>query len=319
MLRNINIRHKFFNNYEIFKKSVFINENEKVIINCRDEMDLKILFRFIRLFSENSSFKKLIIECQLLHSIEEDILEDIGFDEIYIQSCMNLKRIHWNAFGKQTEKIKIFTAWNNLPILRSERNTDYDLFKLINSLVNCDVIATKSFENEVKPIKLSKLKKLAIDGLYSTVKITSICDFAFYECDQIEEIQLTNNNISYISEKSFCIKNNGNGYQNMNLVIDLSSNKLNENSFAMNSLVNFKRPAKLILRDNNMSYLPDKLYKSFLVANQGNEIIIDDKKFYKNYKQNQKTIKNAPIEQLTGTTSQTIFGTMCRIFQIQKN
>ena len=243
----------------------------------------------------------------------------MSFDEIYIQSCMNLKRIHWNAFGKQTEKIKIFTAWNNLPILRSERNTDYDLFKLINSLVNCDVIATKSFENEVKPIKLSKLKKLAIDGLYSTVKITSICHFAFYECDQIEEIQLTNNNISYISEQSFCFKNDGTEYQNLNLLIDLSSNKLNENSFAINSFVNFKRPVKLILRGNDIRYLPDNL-KLFLVTNQGIEIIIDDKNLNKNYKQSKKRIKNPLTEQYFGTVAvRTMFGLYRTILQTLKN
>ena len=93
-----------------------------------------------------------------------------------------------------------FFAWNQLPNLISIQNSDYDLIKLIRSLVNCEWIEMKPFHHELQEIKLGKLRWLVLNGSDSSIKITVICDYAFYQCNQIEEIHLMNNNINFVSK-----------------------------------------------------------------------------------------------------------------------
>ena len=143
---------------------------------------------------------------------------------------MYLERIHWNVFGKQIRKIKQFYAYRNLPNLKSEPNTDYDLNQLVNSLVNCEKIRIKSCENQLEPIKLRKLKSLWFVGQSSSMKIQSICDFAFYQCDQIERIDLRENHINSICENAFNFRNQN----DKELSINLTDNKLTGDSFTLN-------------------------------------------------------------------------------------
>ena len=58
----------------------------------------------------------------------------------------------------------------------------------------------KPFHHELQEIKLNKLRWLILNGSDSSIKITVICDYAFYQCNQIEEIHLMNNNINFVSK-----------------------------------------------------------------------------------------------------------------------
>lgn len=144
---------------------------------------------------------------KIFQRIKNDINIDIYSVEIFSRT---LKRIHWNAFGKFHKNVKKFNTHEYddcSPNLTSEQNTDNDLIKLINSFVNCEEIQMYPFANELLTIKLNKLKSLILDGSKSSVKICSISDFAFYECDEIEWINLSENNINYINENVFHFKN----------------------------------------------------------------------------------------------------------------
>lgn len=219
----------------------------------------------------------------LKQSLEHVNFHGINYDEIFIKKCPTLERIHWKAFGNECHQIKTFYAWNQLPNLKSETNTNYDLFKLINSLVNCKGIDINSFHNELQPIKLNKLKYLSFYSESSSIKITLICDFAFYECDQIESIDFNWNNISYISENAFHFKSEN----DIKLEIDFNGNKLDESSFQLNSLINIKRPTKFIFIGNNIRYLNKQVFKPFLDVNQQNEIEIEERYFDENHQSNQ--------------------------------
>ena len=83
------------------------------------------------------------------------------------------------------------------------------------------------------------------------------------------EINLVNN-INYLSKNSFCFRNKN--YKI--LLIDLTNNQLNQSSFALSSLINFKRPKKLYLMPNQIKYLKE-VFKPFLNANKLNTIKID--------------------------------------------
>ena len=268
----------FCNKFDVnFDKKVFVNEAKKEIrIYDKQELDLKDLFKLLDttwyIMNKNDKhFKILIIVNRLLESIDEDILGEISFDKIVIGFCPKLKRIHWNAFGKQTKIIKVFSASHEFTKLISEPDSDYDLMKLINSLVECEEIHIEPFHPELQPIKLNKLKILDLNGKHSSIKISSICDYAFNECNQIQKINLKNNNISYISEHAFYFENES--YEN--LEIDLQFNNLNHSSFATDALVNFKRPVKINLNGNEIKIISEEVLK-FLNLNQQNGIQFDE-------------------------------------------
>ena len=67
-------------------------------------------------------------------------------------------------------------AWENLPNLKSEPQTDYDLTQLINSMINCQEIVMSSFDDQVEQIHLENLKKLHLIGKNSARQIYSIKD-----------------------------------------------------------------------------------------------------------------------------------------------
>ena len=208
-------------------------------------------------------FEEVIIENEDIELIENNDFGQISFDKVYINNCPKLKRIHWNAFGKPSDQIKRFDAYNIgdnlLPNLISQTNSDYDLIKLINSLVNCEFVRMNSFHNELQPIKLHKLKKLILSGDNSSYKIESICSYAFYEYYKIKYINLQWNKIIYISQNSFRFRNKN----NKTLKIHLHENELRESSFAENSLLNFERPTKLDFTGNQIKYLNENVFKPF--------------------------------------------------------
>ena len=118
--------------------------------------------------------------------------------------------MRFSFIRKPCIKIREFSAWSddginlpNLPTLITKPNTDFDSIKLINSFVNCEMIKMSSFHHKLQPIKLTQLKKLKFSGYFSSFKITSICDHAFYECDQLELIDLQRNNTRNIGEYAF--------------------------------------------------------------------------------------------------------------------
>ena len=263
----------------IFGKKIYINEKEREIrIDKKEDLDFKYLFDVLNvtLFNmdgrnANKHFNELEIWNSLLESIENDVLGEISFDKIDIIFCNNLKAIHWNAFGKQAKKIKQLNA-KYLPNLRSKPSTDYDLMNLINSLVDCEVIEMDTFQSELQPIKLRKLKQLNLSSFSSSIRITSIKEYAFYECDEIELIDLRNNKICFISEHAFHFENES----DKQLRFLLDDNNITESSFALNSLKNIKRSAILNLNMNKIKYLNKKIFKPFLNANEDNQVAIDE-------------------------------------------
>ena len=191
---------------------------------CNEKYNKKILFN-------------LVINDNDLESIEDNDFSDKRYNRIYIINGAKLQRIHWNAFGIQNDKIERFFAWKELPNLISIENSEYNLIKLINSMINCKEIRIKPFDHKLQQIKLNGLKWLTIDGSGSSIKITVTCDYAFYECDKIEQINLMNNDIHYISKNIFCFRNENDEIMKINL----ANNQLDQSSFAIDSLIKGQR------------------------------------------------------------------------------
>lgn len=238
-------------------KNIIINEiSRKISFNPEGRLNIKYLIEIANLKYKHFDkyFKVLTIENNFLESIEESDFGEIGVDEVNLQNCPNLKQIHWNVFGQHSGKIQLLNL-SRLPNLISYSNSDYNLFKLINSAVNCEEIKISPFHNELQPIILNNLIKLDLNGFDSLRKIKSICDYAFYECFRIQEINLSCNSISEITENVFHFRKTSDKL----LKIDLRSNLLNELSFESNSLVNLKRPAEIYLYGNKIEFIYEEM------------------------------------------------------------
>ena len=276
------------------QKIVFVDETTKTVsFDKKGKLKLKYIMEVINVKYKNYNkyFNELIIENEDIESIERNDFSEIRFDKIVIKVCPNLKQIHWQAFGKNTQSIKDFYVDKYLPKLESGSNTDYDLYKLINSLINCETIHMNSFDDQLQPIKLRNLKRFTCSGNPIHL-VNSICSYAFYECDQIERINLSWNNIRCIDEHAFHFRNQN----NKTLTIDLYKIQLDESSFALNSLINFKRPTKLKLKGNYIKYLDEQVFKPFFNANQDNRILINKDSFNVDHKSNQWNQNNVIIK-----------------------
>ena len=264
----------------------FVDENAKMVcFDSKGNLGFKSLIKNINIKYKlyHQHFKELRLENEDIELIENNDFNDVLFDVIKIQKCVNLKKIHFNAFGKHSDEILTFHAFEDLPDLKSEPGTDYDLYKLINSLVCCNEIIIKSFDDQLQKISLNSLKKLGLNGEHSSIKIKSITDNAFNECDKIEEIDLRGNNLYKINECTFHFRSN---YEEKLVIHLINNNRLNEFSFAINSLVNFKRSVKLNLLGNAIKYLNEEVFKPFFDGNQRNEIQIDTLYFDFNHEKN---------------------------------
>ena len=271
-------------------KTIFVHENnQEISFKENGKLDSKYLIAVVNIEYTNRQrhFKRLYIQNNHIESIEENDFDGIRFDEISIKFCPKLKQIHWNAFGQQSKLIKKFNSFYYLPDLTSKPNTDYDLFKLINSLICCEEIEMFSFYNELQLIKLNNLKTFIFCG-YSSIKIESICDFAFYECDQIQLINFHQNHISFISENAFYFRSSNHRI----LQVNLCDNKMNQSSFASNCFSHFKRPTKLHLYHNKIRYLDVQMFKSLLNVSQQNQVGITKVNF------NEKHFQNRWIQKL---------------------
>ena len=79
-------------------------------------------------------------------------------------------------------------------------------------------------------------------------------------------INLSWNYISNIDEHTFNFRNKN----DRTLKIDLTYNKLNHDSFAVNSLSNFKGLISLDLRENQIKYFKKEVFHPFFVSNEKN-------------------------------------------------
>ena len=269
----LNDRLKIFLNY--FKETHIKSNGKTISIEGKLFSDFNFIFYILNEFIKIPKFDKLFIHENLsLESIEEINFGKVVFQEIYISNMRNLKRIHKNAFENISAKINKFYVID-VPSLTSEKDSQYDINKLINSLTNCQKLEITSFQKQFFPLKLSNLKQILFRGFSSTTKIEFIQDYAFYNCESIKEIDLMQNQINFIGENSFKMKNKSHN----ELIINLCENNLTAESFTENSLSHFQKPVILFLLWNHIKYLKEDVFKPFLDANQRNRVALTRNSF----------------------------------------
>ena len=98
----------------------------------------------------------------------------------------------------------------------------------------------------------------------------TMSEYAFYKCDKIEHVNLGYSQIDLVSEHAFDLNNKSDNKFNLYLYC----NYLTENSFSIDSLMHFKRPAQLNFKRNKTKYWKFEIFKPFLDAHQQNKMSI---------------------------------------------
>ena len=239
---------------------------KKLIIQGNQEIDLKIVANQL-VENQNLKFIDLIISNSKIKSIDSLTFNRITFEKITItKEAANLKHIDVNAFGNGSESIE------NLDIQNQLSNNE-SITILSNCFKNLKEIYTISPNQIKEAFKLSNLLYLIIDGSQS-IKLKSIDDYAFYECDNLRYLDLSDNEIQQITQNLFNFKNMSDEL----LTLKLKRNKLNSLSFKRDSLSKFNRPVELILNHNQITYLDEIVFKPFLVCDS-NKIDLHDNEF----------------------------------------
>ena len=239
---------------------------KKLIVEGNEEIDFKIVANQL-VENQNLKFFDLIISNPKIKSIDSLTFNRIAFEKITIKKeAANLKHIDVNAFGDSSESIEHLDIQNEL----SNNISITNLSKSFKSLKEIYTISP----NQIKgTFELPNLLYLIIDGSQS-IKLKSIDDYAFYECDNLRYLNLSDNEIEQITENLFNFRKASDEL----LTLKLKRNKLNSLSFKRDSLSKFNRPVELILNHNKITYLDEDVFKSFFVCDL-NKIDLHDNQF----------------------------------------
>ena len=239
---------------------------KKLIVEGNEEIDFKIVANQL-VENQNLKFFDLIISNPKIKSIDSLTFNRIAFEKITIKKeAANLKHIDVNAFGDSSESIEHLDIQNEL----SNNISITNLSKSFKSLKEIYTISP----NQIKgTFELPNLLYLIIDGSQS-IKLKSIDDYAFYECDNLRYLNLSDNEIEQITENLFNFRKASDEL----LTLKLKRNKLNSLSFKRDSLSKFNRPVELILNHNQITYLDEDVFKSFFVCDL-NKIDLHDNQF----------------------------------------
>lgn len=113
---------------------------------------------------------------------------------------------------------------------------------------------------------MADLRIVRINGV-----VTNLASGAFSNLPSISQIKITNQ-LEEIAEGAFTFSQTN---QTMNVSIDLSSNKLDETSFAQNFIdIRPNINIDLDLTSNLLRYLPENVFKPFLEANSVNQLTV---------------------------------------------
>lgn len=189
-----------------------------------------------------------------------------------------ISKVHDQAFaGPISDKIK------RLQIRSYELKNDDSLYRSLRVLKNLEhltiegrylqYIPSYAFSSKDGQVVFPNLNTISFNaGLYETlIFVTKIYDHAFYNLPSLTEINLNQQDVDYVGDFAFGLREKS----NTTLVINLSrqwNTNLTSESFSLNAFET-NRPVELDLRgDFNIEYLPERIFRPFLEADDRNKI-----------------------------------------------
>ena len=233
---------------EIETNSCVINKKESSI-HCGgiQKIDLKLIFKnYSKSLSDNEKhFKSLYLNNTSIEVLEENSFDEITFDSITIENCLNLKTIDKNAFTETLLVTKNLNLLSN-PKLTSPDNSIFDIFsrfKALEILAIKDVNITEILSNAFRPLNGHQKNLFTIS--IQSCPIKKIGSGAFSPLKNLISLNFYEVGFESISENAFAFDEPSD--TPFELIFD-NYNDFNTTVFNEKSLVNIRRPTKLLLR-----------------------------------------------------------------------
>jgi Leucine-rich repeat (LRR) protein len=240
----------------------------------QQKFNLKQIFKAIdsNLAENEKHFKSFVLANTSITELEENTFYDITFDGILIFWNKDLRLINTKSFGatgKVTKKLEISFS----PI--EHKSPDYDFFEFLSSLTNIKEITCKQLNISEIPSEAFRSQNVLNELTHLSLAssgIKHLGGMAFYESNNLELLDLSNNPIETIPYMAFQMKNPS----NKRLEIDLDfMDILNGLGFKDSSLSYIRRPTILSIVGNlGFTYLNESVFKPFLESNPENRIHI---------------------------------------------
>lgn len=213
----------------------------------------------------NVFFNSFFLSNTPVREIEENVFGNVTFGDIVINQNRKLTHVHPAAFrlssitqsfaaieNNISNSGEFFTALKNLPSLE-----EIDASR--NSLTMVPDYAFKPLAGHI-----SKLTTISLRGN----KIRTIGNFPFSELPQLRNLDLSSNEINFLSNSAFTINvKRRRGPAEKSLLIYLYNNQLNDSSIEENAFANINTESirtNLDMGNNRLTGVGKKLFEKFL-------------------------------------------------------
>lgn len=253
--------------------------NNQIKCNSTESYELKHIFELIKKNSptnpddEEIKFESFVIENYHQAVIPEDVFKEISIKNIEIVDS-NITSIDRNAFSRTTLYTENLSIRSTL--LDNKGTKERDIYEAVSKMFHLKSLYL--IDNEISTIPEHAFRKtLGTQASLRTLsiaddKIYHIGDNAFYDLPGLAKLELYNNKINKIGILTLAFENQS----NRTLEVDLRNNLIDSSSFEHLWYSKTKRPMKLNLSNNKISFISENIFSTFLNREHENSINVEN-------------------------------------------
>ena len=253
--------------YQNLQPCNFVKSEQAIYCGGDTDIDLKAMFhQFSKDLSNNKKhFKRFYLNNTYIKVLEENTFDEITFDEIEINNCLNLTYIERYVFNTTDRVMKnIFIVNNNL-------NMETRIFEILSSFVNIEFI----YLNEKGLNEIPSKAFQPINGYQERLKhlflgyFVEIGKIAFSNLKNLVWLTFSQAEFDSMPDYTFEFEEHSNDTFHLRFL-----NKLNISAaFNQKTLLNIRRPTKLNFHDlDNIKFLDQDVFLPFLLDDERNTI-----------------------------------------------
>ncbi|RWS30383.1 Leucine rich repeat containing protein 13-like protein [Leptotrombidium deliense] len=217
---------------------------------------------------QDKRFYSILISDTSITKLDDRVFSFISFEKFRLEQNFNLSlnRIDRNFLRFSSAILTEFTALNagTFAENQDDDHSDGSIFEAFDGFVRLRSMSIAYFKltriprSSLGRNELPSLKKLFLNDN----GIEYLGDYSFYRLPHLEWLSLSFNKIRLINKYTFSFEKASNRV----LRLELWFNQLNSQSFEKGAFLNAKRPLKLELYHNSLTYLPKEVFKEVLDA-----------------------------------------------------
>lgn len=255
----------------------------KTIIQCNDNQnfDLKLYFKELseKIGEGDKHFDQFLLNNTAIEVLENNTFNDITFETIVFNNTLNLKEVAFDVFQEPNWKTVLKFEQLGETLLGTNAKSTNDIFFALSQLKKIEKLVFDSNQFKFIPAYsfgytnslINNVSEIIFNKRHNSQQhIQWIGDNAFYNLNNLTNINLTYNEINFIHRRAFDFWKDS---ENL-LIIDLSYNFLNDSSIEKGAFTNSKRPLFVDLSHNNITFLDQNIFEPILKQNRRNRISI---------------------------------------------